>query len=164
MNFETFIDTLISLLGLPDDADFDAIVAKAREMSTANKAAAQLIEWAQDAVAGDSGPSNDTSEAAVEAGVAEYDHDGSDGWGCKAFWTEEFLALAERLDVPETEQPKRNCWSCRHLTHPMGEMFNYCDVMDDSQGKAEGEIADWYVANHAVLRTADGCPGWEKKP
>ena len=59
----------------------------------------QGIEWALDCAAGDSGPSNETSAAAVDAGVAEWDHDGSDGLRCAAFWTDEFTAYAEQMEV-----------------------------------------------------------------
>lgn len=60
---------------------------------------AQGIEWALDCALGDSGPSNETSTAAVECGAAEWDHDGSDGGGCAAFWTDAFSAYAEQMEV-----------------------------------------------------------------
>ena len=61
---------------------------------------AQAIEWALDCAAGDSGPSATDALAAIEAGAAEWDHDGSDGLGCVAVWTNEFALYAAQQELP----------------------------------------------------------------
>ncbi len=62
-----------------------------------NWTSAQCIEWALDCAAGDSGPSNDTASAAIEAGVAEWDDDGTDRGSCVAVWTSAFEAQAASI-------------------------------------------------------------------